>query len=277
MQQQQQQQQQQQRPPRRNAKFIPLPNKQFAKMNKAEIASVIKLQLNHLSSSDPLADDFYSQVYNARKGKVNPSVLENTTAFWNIFQFKNDQARNPDGTPRLMKSTLGRIAASNLRKPRSIMSLTASDAETAETAGGSGPNAATMTLETEQEEGKRPAKTFMFSSFSVVYLIEQGIRCVMNLEDCDSLLASLAPQPYEAPGRMMERDRLQRQRSELVMRLAESLDVAETMSPSLEHPVCKFILKSTGRLLIYRALLLMPAPFTYQLAEQVSHVITPSN
>jgi hypothetical protein len=33
-----------------------------------QIALVIRMQLNQLNSSDPLADDFYAQVYNARKG-----------------------------------------------------------------------------------------------------------------------------------------------------------------------------------------------------------------
>jgi hypothetical protein len=67
----------------------------------------------------------------------------------------------------------------------------------------------------------------MFASRSLTYLIEEGIRSVMDVEDCDSLLATLAPTNFEPPAVAFERQRLQQQREQLVLRLAESLDISE--------------------------------------------------
>jgi hypothetical protein len=44
---------------------------------------------------------------------------------------------------------------------------------------------------------------------------------------CDSLLATLAPTNFEPPAVAFERQRLQQQREQLVLRLAESLDISE--------------------------------------------------
>src|SRR5687768_4243775 len=56
----------------------------------------------------------------------------------------------------------------------------------------------------------------MFAHRSLVYLVEEGMRCVMNLEDVDSLLSSMPPQRFEDPMRAYERARLQQQRQLLV-------------------------------------------------------------
>mgnify|MGYP007080244923 CR=1 FL=1 len=57
----------------RAMRFVPLPRKLFRGMTKQEMAYVIRQQLGFLQSSDPLADDFYFQVFNARKG--NPGKI----------------------------------------------------------------------------------------------------------------------------------------------------------------------------------------------------------
>jgi hypothetical protein len=72
----------------------------------------------------------------------------------------------------LSQSTLGRIAASNLRKPKKLFDLSvgADDGDENEVA---------------EDSSLKPARKFMFASRSLTYLIEEGIRSVMDVEDCD--------------------------------------------------------------------------------------------
>mmetsp|Transcript_23004 Transcript_23004/g.32170 ORF Transcript_23004/g.32170 Transcript_23004/m.32170 type:complete len:89 (-) Transcript_23004:59-325(-) len=69
-----------------------------------------------------MEDDFYFQVWQSRQGKTaRPSTqLEK-------FQWRTNphQARNPDGTPKLDPTTLGKIRASSLRAPRKLMDFSA--------------------------------------------------------------------------------------------------------------------------------------------------------
>ena len=44
-------------------------------MKKSDIAGVLRGQLAKLQSADPVADDFYFQVYNARKGNPLSSLI----------------------------------------------------------------------------------------------------------------------------------------------------------------------------------------------------------
>lgn len=91
-------------------------------------------------------------------------------------------------------------------------------------------------------DGQGPAKRYMFSGRSIQYLIEEGIRCLMDLEDVDSMLAAL-PQPPQAshpqtpvtedPLRAYERARLLAQRQQLVERLVEAVDMEETQEADI--------------------------------------------
>lgn len=66
----------------------------------------------------------------------------------------------------------------------------------------------------------------MFGTRSLVYLIEEGIRVLMDIEDVDSHILHLGPQsPYEDPTTGYQRAKLMHQRAHLVVRLAESLDL----------------------------------------------------
>ena len=58
-----------------------------------------------------------------------------------------------------------------------------------------------------------------------------GIRGVMDVEDCDSLLAAVPPEACEPPAQAAERQHLQQQRDNLVLRLAEALDLVEGQPP----------------------------------------------
>lgn len=227
-------------------------------MKKAEIALVIRMQLNQLHTSDPLADDFYSQVFNARQGCVNEEGgIEYTAALWNLFRHRNNQPRHPDGTPKLSSTTLGRIAATSLRKPKKLMDMSTSTGEAGAEEGQEG------------QEGRAAAagRRGMFAGHNLGYLIEEGIRGVMDVEDCDSLLAAVPPEACEPPAQAAERQHLQQQRDNLVLRLAEALDLVEGQPPNANHPILAFVEKTKGRLLLYRALLLMTPPHTHQLCE----------
>jgi hypothetical protein len=116
----------------------------------------------------------------------------------------------------------------------------------------------------------------MFSSRTLSYLIEEGYRCLMELEDVDALLASLAPTPHEDPARAYDRQRLLAQRADLCQRLLESLDVDELAQrvrdvQTGEHLLFKFYASAKGRLLLYRALVLLHPPQTFQLVDVLMH------
>ena len=238
--------------------YIPLPRNQHGLgfMTKSEIALVFRIQLSQLQSiGDPLVDDFYYQVIQARKGgKINASgqVI--------LPVFKSGQARNEDGSPKLPEGTLGRISAFSIHKPRKLMAI--GDEST--------PTSSSI------EEDDQPRKANMFAGRTLNYLIEEGYRAAMDLEDVDALLASLAPQRFEDPSRAFDRQRLIAQRAELCTRLLESLDLDEihlrmNEVASGEHLIFKFYAVPKGRLLIYRSLVLLNPPSTYQLVDVLMH------
>lgn len=241
--------------------YIPLPrsNHGLGFMTKSEIALVFRIQLSQLQSiGDPLSDDFYSQVIQARKGgKVNSSGQ----AILPVF--KSGQARNEDGSPKLPEGTLGRISAFSIHKPKRLMAIGDASSSSAD----------------EPIADDQPRKSNMFSARTLSYLIEEGYRCLMDLEDVDALLASLAPQQFEDPMRAYDRQRLVSQRAELCTRLLESLDLDEIHLRMHEvangdHLIFKFYALPKGRLLIYRSLVLLNPPNTYQLVDVLMHDLT---
>lgn len=47
---------------------LPLPKARFKFMTHRQIEMVLRTQIHHLETRDPMADDFYAQVMNARRG-----------------------------------------------------------------------------------------------------------------------------------------------------------------------------------------------------------------
>jgi len=241
--------------------YIPLtrPSHQLGFMTKSEIALVLRIQLSQLQNiGSALSDDFYYQVMQARKGGQI-----NATGQVILPVFKSGQARNADGGPKLPEGTLGRISAFSVHKPKKLMALDSGSNETE-----------TMV----DDDGDGPRRTNLFASRTLSYLIEEGYRCLMDIEDVDAMLASvgMAPQRFEDPARAFDRQRLISQRAELCNRLMESLDLDELPLRTAEvergeHLVFKFFTNPKGRLLIYRALVLLNPPHTYQLTDVLMH------
>lgn len=193
-------------------------------MQKSEIAQIIRVQLSQLQN-----------------GGVESSLPM-------IFKPKVNPFRNPDGSPILQEGTLGRIVVPNLRKPKKLLAL-----------GGSCEK-----KEINLDEDPGPPRQLMFGNFSLAFLIEEGHRCAMDLEECDSLIASLSPQRFEDPNQTFQRAQLVQERSHLVAQLAEALDLED--GPSSDYLVLKFLSTSTGRHLVYRSLVVLSPPHTLQLA-----------
>lgn len=209
---------------------IPLPRKRFKRMNFKEIADVIRVSLMRMQTKNPMDDDFYYQVYSARKGEPWKGVGfpgENVSGL-----AKANNYRYEDGTPKLPEGTLGKIASSSVRKPKKLVDLTPEESEQA-----------------EKEKGS------MFASFSLQYLIEEGIRCLMRIEDIDGLL-------------MDEEDEsdLVEQKKRLTLNLLEHMGVStsESRSFSPDHLLYKFAQIPKGRVLVLRSLLLLPYPLAYE-------------
>ena len=243
--------------------YIPLPRSShnLGFMTKSEIALVFRIQLSQLQSiGDPLSDNFYYEVMQARKGgKVNSSGQ----AILPVF--KSGVARNEDGSPKLPEGTLGRISAFSIHKPKRLMAI---DGESSSTEADSAAASA--------EDAAQPRKSNLFSGRTLNFLIEEGYRCLMDLEDVDAVLASLAPHRFEDPVRAFDRQRLSAQRAELCTRLLEALDLDEVAArmrevSAGEHLVFKFYALPKGRLLLYRALVLLNPPHTYQLVDVLMH------
>lgn len=77
---------------------MPLPKFRFQWMSHQEIEMVLRQQLHHIQSPDPMSDDFYAQVMNARKGGGWKGVgipALNSVRIQNLKRF-----RNADGSPR---------------------------------------------------------------------------------------------------------------------------------------------------------------------------------
>ena len=243
----------------RSARYVPLPQKKFKRMSKLNMAYVIRSQLSHLQSSDPFADDFYYQVYTARKGQP-----EQNSRFPTLGAFArkaNPSFRNPDGTPKLPKDTLGRIAASSLRKPKRLLDLGHTD-EPEEDAkkdenddGNTKESNDTDTVKKDDEK-----KKFMFSKHSLSFLIEAGIRCLMDIEDVDSIIVSSLQAVQMLPPDEMAK--LDGHRKNILNELCTSLDIVVGENGSFivdeKHIVYRFMAVPKGRLLIFRALLLLP-------------------
>jgi hypothetical protein len=253
------QQQQQQRP----RIYLPLPRHRFDTMTRQDLVYVLRMQLNQLETSDPFSDDFYFQVFNARKGKRG--IRKGFPTLGQLSKRHTTQQRNPDGTPKLASGTLGRIASMSLRRPKRLMDLAgSSSAPHASPAGGTAAAAAASESKDESTAvdaslasyASVPGERFMFSGHSLDFLIEEGIHCLMDIEDVDSMLISIPPTaPMNSPAGF-ERMRLQQQRAGLVHRLSESLDMNEgTLGEN--HLLFKFAKLPKGRLLIFRSLLIL--------------------
>ena len=232
-------------------------------MTKFEIASVLRMQLAQLRASNPQTEDFYFQVHEGRKGRaVRPGGnLE-------PFKFLKNQPRNKDGTPVLSTGTLGRIQASNLRRPKRLLELAGNDDGDGEPA--------------PQQDGKneadRPARKFMFGRLSLSYLIEDGVSCLVKIEDIDSTLNSLCdplrvppPNHPSFPAHRLRVNECKAQREKITRRLCAALDLDTNPAPSVKHLVMKFAQKRKGRLLVFRSLRLLPPREAGQLAAVVLH------
>eukprot|EP00475_Leptophrys_vorax_P034186 TRINITY_DN548_c0_g1_i24.p1 TRINITY_DN548_c0_g1~~TRINITY_DN548_c0_g1_i24.p1 ORF type:complete len:580 (-),score=117.08 TRINITY_DN548_c0_g1_i24:1270-2970(-) len=206
---------------------LPLPKKKFKRVSPKELADVIRLQLMNLMAKNPMDEDFYFQVYSARNGEPWKGIGfpgEKSTGF------KENIYRNPDGTPKLPAGTLGRIAHCSAKKPRTLIQITSSD------------------------QPKRSSiedldmRSNMFITHSIPYLIEEGIRCLMNIEDVDGLLIS-----SENPELYVQRDKLGKQ-------LLEYMGISEMdiLQYNPHHLLYKFAVYAKGRQLVLRSLLLLP-------------------
>jgi len=236
--------------------YIPLPSTNHRYMSKSDCALVIKLQLSQLQLES--ADDFYNQVFTARRGgqiKPNSNVIP---------RLNNSRMNNPKHGNSAPTNTLGRIVSSNLRKPKKLMEFQSAENENP------------LTLIPDPDLA--PPRRYMFSSRSISYLIEEGSRSLMDLEDCDSnLLATNMNLQYypQDPTIQANMHRLQQQREICVQRLVESLDLSEMnlnhlLGPALsadaqqsdysQHLLFKLANIDKGRVLIFRSLLLLTPP-----------------
>lgn len=211
--------------------FIPLGRRTYNYMSKSELAFVIKSQLNQLQPSDILNDDFYYQVHSARHSK-QVATFSNVLPIMRA-QYKNDINRKFDSA-----NTLGKIAASNLRKPKKAMEL-------------NNLYASNHTTNMLPHNDQLPAKTNIFNNKSIHYLIEEGIRVLMDIEDIDSVMSSTTDEN--------ERNTLTQRRHLLVDAIADSLDIIDNPADTADtnHLLYTFVQYSTGRLLLFRSLLLM--------------------
>eukprot|EP00474_Spongospora_subterranea_P001098 CRZ01556.1 hypothetical protein [Spongospora subterranea] len=222
-------------------------------MSHSEISIVIRQSLQQLQTKNPMDDDFYYQVYTSRqggpwKGVGLPGIEVSGPLMVNRF-------RNADGTPILPEGTLGRVAFSTIRKPRTLLQLTGSRHQVED---GLSPVAESGTV-----GGPR---RFMFARLSLMYVIEEGIRFIMDVEDVDNLLLSFpSTSPEEAANQAM----LHLQRVKLGKRLLEHLGINEILDengvpvmkqsplspPDPNHIVFKYGSLVKGRNLVLRSLM----------------------
>jgi hypothetical protein len=240
---------------------IPLPNKQHEYMTQYDLISVLRTQLNQLSTSNPGSDDFYHQVYMQNHGQEKRQS-HGQEAFLKPARRVITAFRNPDGSPRLPDGTLGKIAASNLRKPKRLLNI------------GSG-----KTAEGQEEENEGT----VFSSYALVYLIEEGFKCLIQIEDADNYLAALPPpNQQERQDIRLQRLWLLQKRANAVAQLAENLDFVEG-EPFLtpDHMVMQFVKEPRGRLLLFRSLLYLTQPHNFHLActlmHDIENIVLPSS
>lgn len=79
---------------------------------------------------------------------------------------------------------MGRIAVSSIRRPRALLQL-------------SGSSTTDDSTVDEDESELSTAKKFLFAHRSIDFVIEEGIRCVMDVEDVENLLFAPASTPEE--------------------------------------------------------------------------------
>ncbi len=187
-----------------------------------------------------------------------------------------DPFRHPDGTLKLPESTLGQLRSFSVRRPKSMLDVGLGSSTAASSGGDEAP-----ALEPSAHAASYasiPARTSMFASKALAYLIEEGLRLVMDIEDIDSILISLGPQhPMENREAVAERARLRQQRDELCLRVLEALDLelaptttlpdgstrSEVYAVGDDHLLYQFGAIKKGRLFIYRALAVLPPSHTF--------------
>eukprot|EP01083_Nonionella_stella_P281893 959398_1 len=240
-----------------NRFYMPLPKQRFCWMTHKEIEMILRKQLYHSQSQDPMADDFYAQVWNARQGGEWKGV--GIPQFGSVKVQDMSTYRNPDGSPKLPDGTLGKISGPTMRRPRTLVSL-------------SGPSGGEATEGNESKDGKEPEPPedvpvqYKFSNRALAYLIEEGFRHLVNVENIDSNMHSLQLQISES---QLEDnsdilDLLKTQKISLVGVLLQSLDVGSFKLPGdnpraeiPDHLLFKLAPISKGRLLFFRSSLIL--------------------
>lgn len=212
-----------------------------------DLADVIRMQLMQLQTKNPMDDDFYYQVYSARKGEPWKGLGfpgENTN------RMKENVYRNADGSSVMPEGTLGRIACSNTRRPRMMIQL-----EMIKNAGEGNQDLSSMNSEKETREMN------MFFGHSLVFIIEEGMRCLMNIEDLEGLIYS-SPDNQELP---KQRESLSRQLMEFMGIFDQ--DVIAPYNP--HHLMYKIAVLPKGRHLVLRSLSLLDQPLAVNVVSVI--------
>lgn len=250
---------------------LPLWRKHLTRMTNHDIVFVICSQLGQIQTTDPLADEFYFQVHNARKGQ--PDIGTSAAIVSAIQRHPNLAYRNLDGSPKLPEGTLGRIAASSVRKPRKLLNV--------ETEMKAATESKVKADDTKAEEPKQEdVKKHMFSVLSLPFLIEEGMRCLMDLEDIDTLISTLeSAARFDDPNIAFQLAQLKNQSQQLLIKLGESLEIVDRQFISQDNPfglqqqitqqhlVFRFLQSPKGRLFLHRSLLFAPPTLGYQIVK----------
>lgn len=139
--------------------YFPLKGRTYRMMHVGELHAVLMATVRKSLVKDPLDHDFYNQVHRARRGEP-----------WRGVGFPQDHSGDPVSSRPMQEGTLGKIARMHsILKRKNFLEL--------------------QTDLGEEEQRPGSART-MFAGLSIVYLIEEGIRALMMIEDLQGASAS---------------------------------------------------------------------------------------
>lgn len=244
-------------------------------MTPRDVQFILNQQMKQMRNTDPFSDDYYYHVYvqkRSRPGAPHGAHHPLPLPSWKLLPTRNADPRDQEIATRIRqweteRKVLGHFQKSSIYRPRALLNLKGDD------------------VEGDDDEEKTSDIVFSTRSWSKRLMIEEGMQCLLSLQDARHILDARGINPQQFHQESNSTDptliELKRKTALLLVRLAGVLgvDVDDNGVASCVKENLNAVLSVLkGKRLAYRALPLLHPSARYTLLPMlIEHMMDTSS